>query len=802
MGDCSGHGTCETIKELAEMKGYDSTAGDVATTTPVGTVMDFDTAIEESYAYDLWDQDKTMGCKCDPVYFSADCSLKKCKYGVDPLFCDDTDGVIYQTTVVHLGSLGTVASAIGGTFNMVFYDVFGEKYVTKPLDGRKMTDSTNNGGLTAEKVKEALEALPNGVISKGQTDVTRVGSPAVTVSMQSAAGELTKTGGIGAGSSDSTNSQGVGIGTFHDYGPEFTITFSTNPGILKTIELDTAQITNTGVTDYWVANMRQGQFNSRYSQNLGRINTLIYGSKYLYTNEDISGSVPANTLVKVGGQEFMVEDYSGTIPTGGGNFAYDGAAAGATAQGTAFTDPSKSFRLTLSEPFLGTSIIPVLTDTGAIATAIGSAGVGGAPTATAALKVATSSAYLRLIAATVTTANTDSLVSGSDLFVSGCPITSMQNQFKMATDQAYLEIFHTECLIDFTQVDNIPIFHRSDDPSNQNVYKTTADTAKFAASCFSRGSTRVYPCQYHGITDASSANAIRGGSSADAAKGTVTHAGTPTDYSGGAPAHPYMFVDNLGPFKVSAYTSQTAIKFDVTQMDGISKFYTASDYAKVTLNTYQVIDDADDLPAGSILLMNGRRYKVAAAQTAGSGEGGIALTETFAGSTYLQLCSGCADSLLDDTVGNGGVGTNTATSSVLETDPNFGGGFDLKRGEQLLLGSATKFDALMSVVKDQVGIFDDAYTGTPANKIELCTGAGALGAKAAEIAAGSDVAIYKVHNTAGYKPVVVPESASNTNYQYVSQCSNRGACDGSTGLCSCFKGYTNDNCDTQNMLAS
>merc|ERR1711968_84693 len=792
--DCSGHGTCETIKELAEMKGYDTTAGDVATTIPVGTVMDFDTAIEESYAYDLWDQDKTMGCKCDPVYFGADCSLKKCKYGVDPLFYDDTDGVIYQTTVVHLGSLGTVASAIGGTFNMVFYDVFGVKYVTKPLDGRKMTDSTNNGGLTAEKVKEALEALPNGVISKGQTDVARVGSPAVTVSMQSAAGELTKTSGLGAGSSDSTNSQGVGIGTFHDYGPEFTITFSTNPGILKTIELDTAQITNTGVTDYWVANMRQGQFNSRYSQNLGRINTLIYGSKYLYTNEDISGSVPANTLVKVGGQEFMVEDYSGTIPTGGGNFAYDGAAAGATAAGTAFTDPSKSFRLTLSEPFLGTSIIPVLTDTGAIATAIGSAGVGGKPTASGNLKVATSSAYLRLIAATITTANTDSLVSGSDLFVSGCPITSMQNQFKMSTDQEYLEILHTECLIDFTQVDNIPIFRRSDDPSNQNVYKTTADTAKFADSgyCFSRGSTRIYPCEYHGITDATSANAIRGGSSAHADAGTATLAAGATDYSTTGPAHPYQFVDNLGPFKVSSYASATAIKYDVTQMDGISKLYTASDYAKVTLNIYQVIDDADDLPAGSILLMNGRRYKTAAAQTSGSGEGGIALTETFAGSSYLELCSGCADSMADGA-------SNTDTGSEIQTDGNFGGGFDLKRGEQLMLGSATKFDAQLSVVVDQVDLFND---GSSPATVGVSSTAGALGTKAATIAANSDVAIYKVHNTAGYKPVIITESASNTNYQYVSQCSNRGACDGSTGLCSCFKGYTNDNCDTQNMLAA
>merc|ERR1711939_1061591 len=273
-------------------------------------------------------------------------------------------------------------------------------------------------------------------------------------------------------------------------------------------------------------------------------------------------------------------------------------------------------------------------------------------------------------------------------------------------------------------------------------------------------------CSAHGITDATNANAIRGGSSAHADAGTATLAAGATDYSTTGPAHPYQFVDNLGPFKVSSYASATAIKYDVTQMDGISKFYTASDYAKVTLNIYQVIDDADDLPAGSILLMNGRRYKTAAAQTSGSGEGGIALTETFAGSSYLELCSG---------------------------------GSDLKRGEQLMLGSATKFDAQLSVVVDQVALFND---GSPPATVGVSSTAGALGTKAATIAANSDVAIYKVHNTAGYKPVIVTESASNTNYQYVSQCSNRGACDGSTGLCSCFKGHTNDNCDTQNMLAA
>ncbi|OWZ23774.1 Tubular mastigoneme protein [Phytophthora megakarya] len=38
-------------------------------------------------------------------------------------------------------------------------------------------------------------------------------------------------------------------------------------------------------------------------------------------------------------------------------------------------------------------------------------------------------------------------------------------------------------------------------------------------------------------------------------------------------------------------------------------------------------------------------------------------------------------------------------------------------------------------------------------------------------------------------------------YNYVSECSGRGLCTTDTGVCACFKGYTNDNCDTQNILA-
>ncbi|KAF0711946.1 Aste57867_4968 [Aphanomyces stellatus] len=49
--------------------------------------------------------------------------------------------------------------------------------------------------------------------------------------------------------------------------------------------------------------------------------------------------------------------------------------------------------------------------------------------------------------------------------------------------------------------------------------------------------------------------------------------------------------------------------------------------------------------------------------------------------------------------------------------------------------------------------------------------------------------------------IYVVTEATTGSYDYVSECSGRGLCSRDTGLCTCFKGYTDDNCNYQNILA-
>merc|ERR1712139_741900 len=175
------------------------------------------------------------------------------------------------------------------------------------------------------------------------------------------------------------------------------------------------------------------------------------GSKLLYTNTDLSGSVSATTPIKVGGQEFGV------------------------------AEAAASYVITLNEPFLGASIIPVLTDTGSKATAL----------KTNALEMVTSAGG-KITALTVA-----DFKSGAKLYVNGCPITSTDTAVSPNHLTVTIES-NNDCHYDaFPNAANGDVvYRRTDDPNNQNVYATSGDVSKESVQgyCTTRGSADIYAC--------------------------------------------------------------------------------------------------------------------------------------------------------------------------------------------------------------------------------------------------------------------------------------------------------------------
>jgi len=141
---CSGHGTCKTISQLA--------------------------AADYGNVYKLWDRDSTMGCDCDSGYYGADCSLRDCKHGVDPLYLDDASTAkvgIYDFGVLNTGtefSDGMSASgANNGEWAIRFFDSFGEDWLTTAIPA----------WATCTEVVAALEGLPNEAVPASSIECTR-----------------------------------------------------------------------------------------------------------------------------------------------------------------------------------------------------------------------------------------------------------------------------------------------------------------------------------------------------------------------------------------------------------------------------------------------------------------------------------------------------------------------------------------------------------------------------------------------------------------------------------------------------
>ena len=103
---------------------------------------------------------------CDPGYSGIDCSLRTCPRGDDPLTTEPyTCGV--SACRNELQSFSVDGGQTNGVYSLVFTDLDGTSYTT--ADFKLSTDSTAAAWLAIKAanekaIKDALEALPNGVV--------------------------------------------------------------------------------------------------------------------------------------------------------------------------------------------------------------------------------------------------------------------------------------------------------------------------------------------------------------------------------------------------------------------------------------------------------------------------------------------------------------------------------------------------------------------------------------------------------------------------------------------------------------
>ncbi|KAF1327084.1 Tubular mastigoneme protein, partial [Globisporangium splendens] len=163
-GKCSGHGTCESIREL----------GAKAEGTLFGIEHPGGSAV-----YDLWDGNATHGCRCDPWFRGADCSKRTCKVGVDPLYLS-VGTPIYETFVIHAWAdhVGYTYPTTASTMPWIrlrVFDYHGESYITSKittLDDSVAGNKLKNGAAVQDALKNILNLTFRDITCEGVADST------------------------------------------------------------------------------------------------------------------------------------------------------------------------------------------------------------------------------------------------------------------------------------------------------------------------------------------------------------------------------------------------------------------------------------------------------------------------------------------------------------------------------------------------------------------------------------------------------------------------------------------------------
>jgi len=178
--ECSNKGTCDRDTGLCEcFDGYDGVAcqrascpGYPASCSGHGVCKSVSqlAGADNGNVYKLWNKDATMGCECDSGYFGPDCSERHCKVGVDPLYLDDSSTVKYS--IFDFATLTTAATA---DFDDGHPQQGTGYWAIRFFDhtGEDWVTQKIAAGASCTVVKDALYAIPNNVIPAGSLFCTK-----------------------------------------------------------------------------------------------------------------------------------------------------------------------------------------------------------------------------------------------------------------------------------------------------------------------------------------------------------------------------------------------------------------------------------------------------------------------------------------------------------------------------------------------------------------------------------------------------------------------------------------------------
>jgi hypothetical protein len=184
--DCSGHGTCELMDEIAADPSGSAGASYTKWTRTAGGGTYVNGGVgNAARILTTWEAKKHQVCKCDPYWMGVDCSERQCPKGDDPL---TENQVAEQQTVLLSDGDGADTGAtpaeviMTGFFTLTYTDKFNGVWTTRPIKGydgviactgsdagcsaaNEISTTANVLNRAAKEMAAALNALPNQVLS-------------------------------------------------------------------------------------------------------------------------------------------------------------------------------------------------------------------------------------------------------------------------------------------------------------------------------------------------------------------------------------------------------------------------------------------------------------------------------------------------------------------------------------------------------------------------------------------------------------------------------------------------------------